>query len=127
MSNPNPSNMIFSTRYTYFLNYDANDGSLSVPATNSLIPVSVGSIVLPVDAADNFSQIQINFSTSPNDWYKFPVKDIDIDSNYRIATTGSRTGSSITLTFYLVNFTGVATNSTPVTITANAYLFETPD
>lgn len=127
MSNPNPSNMLFSSRYKYFLNYDTGSGSLSIPATNSLIAVDVGDVVIPIDTADNFSQIQINFSTSPNDWYKFPVKDITIDSNYRIATVGSRTGSSITLTFFLVNYTGVATNSTACTVTANAYLFETPE
>lgn len=128
MSNPNPSNIIFSTRYKYFLNYDRGVGTpLVVPPTNSLTAVNVGNIVIPIDSADNFSQIQINFSTTPNDWYKFPLKDITIDSNYRIATVGSRTGGSITLTFFLVNYTGVGTNSTACTISANAYLFETPE
>lgn len=126
MSNPNPSNILFSTRYKYFLNYDTGSGTLAVPATNSLTPVNVGNIVIPIDNDDNFSQIQINFSTSAGDWYKFPLKDTTIDSNYRIASVGSRSGNNITLTFFLVNYTGVATNSTAVTITANAYLFETP-
>lgn len=126
MSNPTPSNILFSTRYKYFLNYDTGSGSLVVPATNSLTAVNMGNITIPIDSADNFSQVQINFSTSASDWYKFPVKDITIDSNYRIATVGSRASGNITLTFFLVNYTGVAVNSTACTITANAYLFETP-
>jgi len=126
MSNPNPSNVLFSTRYKYFLNYDRGEGSLAVPATNSLTAVNVGSITIPIDSASNFSQIQINFSSTPSDWYKFPLKDITIDANYRVATVGSRSGGSITLTFFLVNYTGVATNSAAFTISANAYLFETP-
>lgn len=127
MSNPNPSNILFSTRYKYFLNYGTGSGTLTIPATNTLVAINAGSITIPIDSADNFAQTQVNFSTSSSDWYVFPLKDIPIDANYNVATVGSRSGNSMTLTFYLVNNTGVATNSTAVTITANAYLFNTPE
>lgn len=128
MANPNPSNIIFSTRYKYFLSYTITPltGTLSVPATTQSGAANKGSITLVLDAADNFSQIQLNFSTSAGNWYKFPLNDFTLDSNFKIATVGSRSGTTLTLTFYLVRTAGGSATSTAVTITANAYLFKTP-
>lgn len=126
MSNPSPSNIIFSSRYKYFLNYANSPGSLTIPATTQSGAANKGSITIALDAADNFSQIQINFSTSSGNWYKFPLNDFTLDSNFTIATVGSRTGTTLTLTFYLVRSAGGSATSTAVTITANAYLFKTP-
>lgn len=126
MSDPNPENMIFSTRYKYFLNYTNSTASLTIAPTTTSAAVNAGSITIPCDAANNFSQIQVNFSTNSGDWYKFPLNDFPLDANFNIATVGSRSGSSMTFTFFLVNETGSSATSTAVTITVTTYLFKTP-
>lgn len=129
MSNPAPSNVLFSSRYKYFLNYDNASNTKTIAATllGAGLAQNMGDLTIPINSDDNFSQIQINFSTSASDWYKFPVRDYSLDSNFNIATVGARTGDSIVLTFFLVNKTGGSATSTACTITANAYLFETPE
>lgn len=127
MSDPNPSNVLFSTRYKYFLNYDDETGTKTIPATSVTGAQNMGDLTIPIDNDDNFSQIQINFSTSSSDWYKFPVRDYSLDANFNIATVGTRTANNIVLTFFLVRTGGGAATSTAVTITATAYLFNTPE
>jgi len=128
MSDPSPSNILFSTRYEYFLNYGNMTGTKTIPATvlGAGLAQNMGDLTIPIDNNDNFSQIQVNFSTSSSDWYKFPVRDYSLDANFNIATVGTRTGNNVVLTFFLVNKTGGSHTSTACTVMANAYLFETP-
>lgn len=122
----NTSAALFSTEYKYFLNYGNGTGSLTIPATSVTGAASGGNIVVPLTSDDNFSQVQLNFSTDSNNYFKFPMLDFALDANFNIAVTGSRTSDALTLNFYLVRTGPGAATSTAVTITANYYLFETP-
>lgn len=109
------------------MNYDNKSGSVTIPATSVAAGhVTSASLTIPLQNKQDFSQIQINLSTSANDWYTFPTLDIPLNTDFKIATVGSYTGSGLVLTFYVINETGGTLTSPAVTIIANAYLFETP-
>lgn len=127
MSNPDPSKIIFSSRYKYFLNYDNQTGSVTIPATSIAAGhYTTGTISIPISNNQDFSQVQINYSSDGTKWYSFPIADVVLDANFTITTVGSYGSSNLTLTFYVVNQTGSTHTSTAVTIQAHPYLFVEP-
>lgn len=128
MSNPDPASIVFSSRYKYFLNKDTEDGSVSIPATSiGAGNAATFTLSIPIDNEDNISQIKINFSHDPTRWHIFPVLDIVLDANSDIAVTGSYSGASLVLTFFVVNQTGGTITSTATNATVRVYLFDTPE
>lgn len=129
MSSPDPAKIIFSTRFGYFLNDSDYDGSVVLSAAS----IGAGdyraySLSIPIDNQNAYSQIKVNFSHDPNDWYTVPVgADIVLDANFNIAITSSYAGSALTLTFYVVKQTGGTHTSTATTATARVLLFEPPN
>ncbi len=127
MSNPNPSNILFSTRYKYYLNYDTKVGSVDIPSTSYGAGTAKSySIVIPLERTDDVSNIKVNFSHIGGVWFNFPPADLELDSNFDIASTGSYSSSNLTLTFYIVNQTGLTVSNTALTVTAEVALFVTP-
>lgn len=127
MSNPNPDSIIFSSRYKYFLNKEVVQDSVTLTAQS--IPAGETrqySLSIPIDNAENYSQIKINFSHDANDWYVFPILDVTLDANFSISVVGSYGASSLDLTFFVVNQTGSTHTSTASTATVRVYIFETP-
>lgn len=128
MSDPTPSNILFSTRYKYYLNYGTESGTVDIPVTSYGAGTAKSySITIPVTRTDDFSNIKINFSHLSTQWYNFPTRDITLDSNFIIATTGNYSSNNLTLTFYVVNQTGGTVNNTGITVTAQVALFVTPE
>lgn len=127
MSNPDPQNILFSTRYKYFLNKDVEDGSVTLSST-ALGPgeATSFSLAIPIENDQDYSQIKMNFSHDSSDWYIFPSKDITLDANCIISVVGSYDGTNLNMTFYVVNQTGGSVNSTATTATVRVYLFEEP-
>lgn len=127
MSNPDPAKVLFSSRYKYFLNKDTETGTLSVPATAIAAgDFSVFSLSIPVENDEDYTQIRLNFSHDPSDWYVFPTRDIELDADYRIAVAGGYTSNSLNLTFVVFNWSGSGVTSTATTVTAKVTLFEPP-
>lgn len=127
MSNPDPSSVFFSSRYKYFLNYDDALGSVTIPATSVAAGHYItGSISIPIADNQDFSQIQVNYSSDSTKWYVFPVSSLALDSNFTITTVGSYGSSALNLTFYIVNQSGSTHTSTALTVQAHPYLFVTP-
>lgn len=127
MSNPDPTKIIFSSRYKYFLNKDVEEGTVNLAATSiGAGNAATFTLVIPIENAQNYSQIKINFSHDANDWYVFPLIDVSLDSNFNIAVTGSYSSTSLTLEFFVVKQTGGTHTSTDTTATVRVYLFETP-
>jgi hypothetical protein len=127
MSNPDPSKVLFSTRYSYFLNKSTYSGSVSLTAQSITAGhVATFSLSIPIDDVGDYTQIKINFSHDPDNWYVFPCLDVALDANFDIAVTGSYSGSSLDMTFYVVNQTGGTHTSTATTVTVNIFSFESP-
>lgn len=123
-----PSNVIFYSGFKYFSNYDNKTGSITIPATSLTAGTTTNaSITIPTLDVRDFSQVRINYSILPNDWYVFPNRDVTLDANCSISTVGSFTSSGIVLTFYVVNQTGGTVTSTAVTITPRVLLFDIPN
>lgn len=127
MSNPDPSKILFSTRYKYYLNYGSTSGSVSIPSTSYTSHTAKSyQIVIPVDRTSDYTNVKLNFSHDSSKWHNFPTADIILDSNFNIAIVGSYSSNSLVLTFYVVNQTGSTVNNTASTITANVAKFVTP-
>lgn len=128
MSDPTPASTIFSTRYKYFLNKEVASNSVVLAATSiDSGNTATFSLSIPIDDPENYSQIRLNFSHDPNNWYVFPIFDIVLDANFNIAVVGSYDSNSLDLAFYVINQTGGTETSTATTVTASVYLFETPE
>lgn len=128
MPSVNPSKVIFYSGFKYFSNYDIQSASLTIPATSIATGTAINStLLIPSQNVRDFSQIRINYSVLPNDWYVFPNRDVRLDANFTISTVGSFTSSGIQLTFYVVNQTPSTATSTAVTITPRVYLFDVPN
>lgn len=123
-----PSKIIFSTAYNYFLNYDTETGSVSVPVTSYAVNESKSySVTIPITRVKDFSQVQINFSFDSAKWYTFPFPYVVQDSSFGlIETVGAYSGTSLVITFYVVNLSGIVKNNTAFTATVKALLFVTP-
>lgn len=129
MSNPDPASVLFSSRYKYFLNKDTQTGSVTLSATSiASLQSATFSLNIPIENVQDYSQIKINFSHDPNDWYIYPLAaNVTLDANFFIDMTASYTGSSLALKFYVRNNTGSTHTSTATTATVKVYLFETPE
>ena len=128
MSNPDPSKVLFSSRYKYFLNKDIVTGSRACASRS----VGAGEftsygLVIPMESRTDYSQVRLNFSQDPNRWYIFPTRDVDLDATFKIAVTGSY-NSDDNLNIELTVFDNVGTggNTTAFTLTARVYFFEPP-
>ncbi len=124
----NPDKVIFSSRYKYFLNKAVEEGTVTLTAQS--IPAGEArkyDLSIPIENAQNYSQIKVNFSHDANDWYIFPVLDIRLDANFNISVTGAYDSNSLDLSFFVVNQTGSTHTSTASTVTVRVYLFETPE
>lgn len=128
MSNPDPTKILFSTRYGYFLNKDVATGTLNIPST-SIPELETRSFTLsiPIDSAREFSQIKVNFSHLSSRWYVMPIDDVERNADFDIATVGSYTSTNLVLTFYAVNQSPGTDTFPATTINVRAYLFEAPD
>jgi hypothetical protein len=127
MSNPDLTKILFSTRYKYFLNKSVETGTTSITAQSTpAFEAKTYTVTIPVDNVENYTQVKINFSHDPNDWYIFPCLDVALGTDFKISITGSYSASALTLTFYVVNQTAGALNSPTSDITVKAYIFETP-
>jgi len=125
--NPDPSNLIFSTDYQYFLNYGDADSSVTVASTSVPAGEAISAnLVVPMTRTEDFTQVRVNFSHDSSKWYGFPLTDIALDANFTITTVGSYASNSLTLTFYVVNQTGSPANTTAFTATARSLLFVVP-
>lgn len=128
MSNPDPNKIIFSSRYKYFLNKGVEVGSTSISAQS--IPAGetdTYNLSIPIDDTDDYTQVKINFSHDPNDWYVFPLFDVNLDANFNIAVVGSYSGSALNLTFFVINQTGSAHTNTATDVSVRIYAFEPPN
>lgn len=120
--------MLFSSRFKYYLNYDTASGSVAIPASSYTAGTakSYSLTITGLERTNDFSNIKVNFSHESGNWYNFPTADIPLDANFDIVTTGGYSGSSLTLTFYIVNQTGSTVSNPAVTVTANVSLFVSP-
>lgn len=128
MPTPNPSKVAFYTGFKYFLNYDEETNSVSVPSTSYAAgEAKAYSVSIPVERSGDFSQVKLNFSFDSSKWYIFPQGDLVLDLAFgTVSTVGSYSSTQLTLTFYVVNQTpGIASNPA-FTVTAKASLFVTP-
>lgn len=123
-----PSKVIFSTLYSYFLNYDTQTGSVNVPATSYATGESKSyTVVIPIDRTQDYSQIQINFSFDSTKWYILPVGDVTLDIAFgSVTTVASYSGANLTITFYVVNQVVGPINNPAFTVTVRSLLFVTP-
>jgi hypothetical protein len=122
-----PSKILFSTSYKYFLNYDDKTGSVSVPSTSyGAGVVKSYSVTIPITRTKDFSQIRVNFSFDSSKWYVFPFPYVVLDSNFSVETVGSYSGSNLIITFYVVNQVPLTVSNTAFTATVDATLFVTP-
>jgi uncharacterized membrane protein len=127
MSDPDPSKILFSSRYGYFLNKSTADGLVNLTAQSITAGHTANfSLSIPTEGVGDFTQIKLNFSHDPNNWYIFPCSDVTLDANFDIAVRGSYSGSSLDLAFYVVNQTGSTHTSTATTLSARVYSFEPP-
>jgi hypothetical protein len=122
-----PSKVIFSTQYRYFLNYDSKTGSVSVPSTAyALGEAKSYTVTIPITRVKDFSQVLVNFSFDSGKWYAFPFGDVVLDLSFgSVSTVGSYSGSNLTLIFYVVNQVGPG-NNPAFTANVDASLFITP-
>lgn len=126
MSNPDPAKVIFSSRFRYFLNKAKETASLTVPTESiGAFEYTTKSFSIPIETNEDFSQIKLNFSQDPTEWYIFPMRDIDLDSTFKIAVSGSYAGSNFVVNLTIYDNAGGGT-TTAFTVTAKAYLFEPP-
>lgn len=127
MSNPDPSEILLSTRYKYFLNKEVAVGNVTLTAQSTpALEAKTHSLSIPIDNAEDYTQIKINFSHDANDWYVFPTPQITLDANFDIAVTGAYDSNSLDLTFFVINMTGSTHTNTASTVTVRVYVFETP-
>lgn len=127
MSNPDPTKILFSTRYKYFLNKEVKTGTVSLPAVSTPgNQAKTYSLSIPVDSEEDYTQIKINFSHDSSDWYVFPLLDVALGASFKIAVVGSYSASSLDLTFFVVNQTGGALTNTATDVTVKIYAFEPP-
>lgn len=124
----NPSAIIFSTSYKYFLNYDSESSTVDIPASLYAIgEVKNYNLTIPIMRTEDFSQTQINFSFDGAKWYIYPFGQIQQDANFTVQVVGSYTGSSLSFDFYIVNQDpGSSHTNTAFTANAKALLFVTP-
>lgn len=127
MGNPAPANILFSSRYKYYLNYATTSGTLSIPATSYTAGTAQSySISIPLTRTDDFTNIKINFSHLSSNWYSFRPTDVILDANFTITTVGSYSSNNLTLTFYVVNQTASTHTNTAITVTVQVAKFVTP-
>lgn len=122
-----PSKVIFSTSYKYFLIYDTETGSVSVPSTAyALNEVKSYTVAIPITRTKDYTQVLLNFSFDSSKWYAFPLTDLVLDLAFgSVAVVGSYSGSNLTLTIYVINQAG-AGNNPAFTVSVEAVLFVTP-
>jgi len=123
-----PSKVIFSTSYNYFLNYDSETGSVSVPATSYATGEAKSyTVTIPITRVKDYAQTQINFSFDPTKWYVFPFGDVTLDISFgSVSTVASYNGSNLTVTFYVVNQVFGPVNNPAFSATVKTLLFVTP-
>lgn len=127
MSNPDPSKVIFSSRYRYFLNKPKKTGDVSIAGTSvDAFSYKTANFSVPMDSQDDFTQIKINFSHAPNDWHIFPCLDVTLDTNFTLSVTGSRTTSGLDVIIYVVNQSAGSATNTATTVTVGIAPFEPP-
>lgn len=127
MSNPNPANMIFSTRYKYYLNYRMATGSVSVSGTSHAANTATNySVTIPIDRTKDFSNIKFNISSLGGQWFSFPSRDIILDANFTLSIVGSYGSNNLTLKVFVVNQSGGVATNTTFTFSVAPALFVTP-
>lgn len=125
---PDPSKILFSTAFKYFLNYTTVEGSVNVPSTSYATGEAKSySVTVPITRTQDFSQVRINYSHLSANWYNFPPGQIVLDANFTISTVGSYTGSNLTITFYVVNQVIGPVSNTAFTATVKSFLFVVPE
>lgn len=120
-------NFILNTDYDSLKNDSVVTTDLTIPG-QSYTAGQYKSFTKTFSIADgaNLRQIRINYPHAATQWHIFPHNDLTVSASVSIATVGSASGSTFTLTFYLYNRTGSATTSTAMTINIAAYTFLAP-
>lgn len=123
----NPSGVIFSTAYAYFLNYKSSTGSVNIPSTSYAVgQVKNYSLSIPIERVKDYSQIKVNLSFDSSKWYIFPFGQVAINSNFVLQTVGNYSGANLNLAFYVVNSSASSATSPSFDVSITADLFVTP-
>lgn len=128
MADPDPRKIIFSSRYRYYRDYGGpQTGSVSIPATSYGAGVAKSySLTVDLDRNDDLTHVKLNFSYDPSRWFGFPPVDLILDSFFTISTVGAYSGNQLTITFYVVNQSGLTKTNTATDVTAEVRRFIAP-
>jgi hypothetical protein len=122
MSSPDPTKVLYSARYKYFINIDdAVESSVSIPAASRTAGSATDfTITLPKSADCRYANVKLNFSTdTAGVWHLMPATDFTLDANFGIANRIAYLTNSVVIHLFLFNNDGVSAHTnTAVTVTA---------
>ncbi len=121
MSNPDPTKVLFSSRYGYFINVDdAVQGSVTIPsASRASGSITDFTITLPKSTNCRYSNAKVNYSTDTSGlWHIIANLRFQLDTYFQIIPRIAYLTNSIVVHVLLYNGDASSQTNTAVTVTA---------